>query len=262
MGEYQYLTTSVSGGVGTIFLDRPDKRNALATFVCEEIGRCLDEWRRDDDVVVVVITGGEDMFSAGMDLAEYLELDPARYYRLMSKYHHCYRTLADYPKPTIAAVAGPAFAGGCDLLAHCDIRVVAENAKIGMPQPKYGIHSHFSPLWRLVGLSRAKLMFFTGDHLDAAEAYRIGLADLLVPTGTVVESAAQLAQRMAALGLETQLRLKEITLRSPDMNALAACDYETASYRDACADVNARERVAAGLEELRQHRSLALSGQL
>ncbi|MET7392046.1 enoyl-CoA hydratase/isomerase family protein [Dactylosporangium sp. NPDC005572] len=262
MGEYEYLRTSVSDGVGTILLHRPEKKNALATFVCEEIGMCLDEWRRSDDVVAVVITGGEEFFSSGMDLAEYLELEPTQYYRLMSKYHRCYRTLADYPKPTIAAVAGPAFAGGCDLLAHCDIRVVAENAKIGMPQPKYGIHSHFSPLWHLVGLSRAKLMFFTGDHVDAAEAYRIGLADVLVPVGSVVEKATHLAKRMAGLGLETQLRLKEIALRSPDMNALAACDYETAAYRDACADVNARERVAAGLARLREHRSLALSGQL
>ncbi|TCK27583.1 enoyl-CoA hydratase/isomerase family protein [Pseudonocardia endophytica] len=262
MSQWTYLKTSVDGGVGLLRLNRPDKRNALSTVVCDEIGACLDEWRRDDSVAVVVITGGEDFFSAGMDLQEYLDHDAGDYYRRMGMYHRAYRTLADYPKPTIAAVAGPAFAGGCDLLTHCDLRVVARNVMIGMPQPKYGIHSHFSPLWRLVGLSRAKLMFFTGDHIDADEAHRIGLADVLVETGSVVAEATGLARRMAALGVETQMRLKEVTLRSPNMDPLTAVDYETAAYRDVCADVNSRARVDAGLAQLREHRSHALSGKL
>jgi 3-hydroxypropionyl-coenzyme A dehydratase len=262
VSNWKYLQTSVEAGVGLMRLNRPEKKNALSTDVCDEIGECLDEWRRDDAVVVVVITGGEDFFSAGMDLQEYLDLEPSDYYARMGMYHRAYRTLAEYPKPTIAAVAGPAFAGGCDLLTHCDLRVVAANALIGMPQPKYGIHSHFSPLWRLIGVSRAKLMFFTGDHIDAAEAHRIGLADVLVPTGGVVAEATALAGRMASLGLNTQLRLKEVALRSPNMDPLSACDYETAAYRDVCADVNARAQLAVGLGKLREKRSHALSGKL
>lgn len=256
------VKTTVEDGVGILLMDRLDKRNALSTDLCEEMTHVLRAWRDDDEVAVVVIAGTEDFFSAGMDLAQFLDHDPHRYYREMGRYHMLYRTLVDYPKPTIAAVAGPAFAGGCDVLAHCDLRVVAENAKIGMPQPKYGIHSHFSPLWRLVGVNRAKLMFFTGDHIDAAEAYRIGLADKLVPTGTVIPEALALARRMAALGVETQLRLKEVALRAPNMDPLSAVDYETAAYRDVCADVNARERVAEGLAELRDNRSRALAGKL
>lgn len=267
VSEWAYLSTEVEAGVGTIRMTRLDKRNALSTDVCEEITRCLQAWREDDDVVVVVIAGTEEFFSAGMDLQEYLDYEPERreprsYYREMGRYHGLYRTLVDYPKPTIAAVAGPAFAGGCDLLTHCDLRVMADNAIIGMPQPKYGIHSHYSPLWRLVGEARARLMFFTGDHIDAAEAYRIGLANMVVPTGTVIEEATTLARRMAALGLETQLRLKEVVLRAPNMDPLAAVDYETAAYRDVCADPAARDRVREGLDELRQSRSRALSGRL
>lgn len=262
MTTFQDIEPTIANGVGTIHMTRHEKRNALSTDLCEEIAVCLDEWRYNDAVVTVVIVGTEEYFSAGMDLQQYLDHDPRRYYREMSRYHRLYRTLVDYPKPTIAAVAGAAFAGGCDLLTHCDIRVVAENAKIGMPQPKYGIHSHYSPLWRLIGVSRAKLMFFTGDHVDGPEAMRIGLADKLVANGTVLSEATALAEQMAGLGLETQLRLKEITLRSPNMDQLAAVDYETAAYRDACADVTARERVQAGLDELRAKRSLALKGQL
>lgn len=262
MSKFEFVRTEVADGVGTLFMDRPDKRNALSTDVTAEMAEVLKAWRDDSEVVVVVIAGTEEFFSAGMDLQQFLDHDPRRYYHEMGRYHVLYRTLADYPKPTIAAVAGPAFAGGCDVLTHCDIRVVAENAKIGMPQPKYGIHSHFSPLWRLVGVSRAKLMFFTGDHVDATEAWRIGLADKVVPTGTVIAEARALATRMAALGLETQLRLKEVALRAPNMDPLSACDYETAAYRDLCADVNARRRVQDGLDELRANRSLALSGKL
>lgn len=262
MAQWEFLETGVEQGVGTIRMVRLDKRNALSTDMTAEIAACLAAWRADDDVVVVVLAGTEDFFSAGMDLQQFLDHDPRQYYREMGRYQIAYRTLVDYPKPTIAAVAGPAFAGGCDLLTHCDIRVLAENAVIGMPQPKYGIHSHFSPLWRLVGVSRAKLMFFTGDHVDAHEAFRIGLADKVVSTGTVIEEATALARKMASLGLETQLRLKEVALRAPNMDPLSAVDYETAAYRDVCADVNARERVQAGLDDLRGKRSRALSGTL
>ncbi|WP_211188359.1 enoyl-CoA hydratase/isomerase family protein [Gordonia asplenii] len=262
MSDWNYVRTEVADGVGTLHMDRHDKRNALSTDVCAEMAEVLKAWREDAQVVVVVIAGTEEFFSAGMDLQQFLDHEPQRYYHEMGRYHILYRTLADYPKPTIAAVAGPAFAGGCDVLTHCDFRVVAQNVKIGMPQPKYGIHSHFSPLWRLVGVNRAKLMFFTGDHVDADEAWRIGLADKVVETGTVIAEATALARRMAVLGLETQLRLKEVALRAPNMDPLSACDYETAAYRDVCADVNARQRVQEGLGELRANRSRALSGKL
>lgn len=250
---WKLITASVVDGVGVLGMDRPEKRNALSASLCAEMTECLVAWERDDDVAVVVIAGTEEFFSAGMDLEEYLGQPPEDRHAHMEVFHRFYRTLVDYPKPTIASVAGPAFAGGCDLLAHCDIRVMAETALIGMPQPKYGIHSHFSPLWRLVGVNRAKLMFFTGDKIDAAEAYRIGLADKVVPVGQSFAESMSLARRMASLGTAMQLRLKEIASRSLTMEPVAAVAYETSMYRDICQHETARVSVQAGFSKVQEH---------
>lgn len=250
---WKLIVASVDDGIGVLRMNRPEKRNALSAAICAEMSECLAAWERDDDVAVVVITGTEEFFSAGMDLEEYLGQPAEDRHAHMEVFHRFYRKLVDYPKPTIAAVAGPAFAGGCDLLAHCDIRVMAENALIGMPQPKYGIHSHFSPLWRLIGISRAKLMFFTGDKIDAAEAFRIGLADRLVPVGQTFSESMALARRMAALGTTMQLRLKEIALRAPTMEPISAVAYETSMYRDVCQQESARATVRAGFSKVQEH---------
>lgn len=257
------IRSEVADGVAILRMDRKEKRNALSAEICAEMTECLIPWQRDDSVAAVVIVGDEEIFSAGMDLEEYLGQPPEDRHEHMEVFHRFYRTLIDYDKPTIAAVGGPAFAGGCDLLTHCDIRVVSEDAVIGMPQPKYGIHSHFSPLWRLTGLGAAKIMFFTGDKIDAAEAFRLGLADKLVPAGEAEATAVALAKRMARHGAEMQMRLKEVAKRAPTMEPISAVAYETAMYRDVCQHQAAREKVEAGFAHVQNggaERSLAMSG--
>ncbi len=157
-----------------------------------------------------------------------------------------YGTLLDYPKPTIAACAGPTLGGGCDIAVFSDIRIGADNAVFGFPQIKFGLTPYFSPLWKIVGLSQAKLLTFTGDRIDAAEALRIGLIDRLVPIGTVVETATKLARSIADTTTASAMINKEMALRSPAMDPISALSYETLAYREVIRrpDVNRRMQEA------------------
>lgn len=143
-----------------------------------------------------------------------------------------YGALLDYPKPTLAACAGPTLGGGCDVAVFCDIRVGSRNAIFGFPQVKFGLTPYFSPLWKIVGLSQAKLLTMTGDRIDADEALRIGLIDRLVDEGSVVASATEVARSIAATSTKTAVFNKELMLRSPAMDPTSALSFETSMYRE------------------------------
>src|SRR5690606_2274559 len=131
---YTEIKTTVENGVGTITFDRFDRRNALSMELFQDLGDALTEWKKNDDVAVVVITGGEDIFCAGLDL----ELQAEFTQETMDAYADIclwvYGLILDYPKPTIAAVGGPALGGGCDIAVFCDIRIGADNIVMGYPQ--------------------------------------------------------------------------------------------------------------------------------
>ena len=232
MTKNQAIDASVAGGVGTITFNRPERRNALSLELFGNIADWLDTWRTDDDVTAVVLTGGEEMFSAGLDLdlqSGFTQESRAEYAATCLR---VYGTLLDYPKPTIAACAGPTLGGGCDVAVFCDIRIGAENAIFGFPQVKFGLTPYFSPLWKIVGLSQAKLLTFSGDRIDAHEALRIGMIDRLVPTGEVTEAATALARSIAETTTKSALINKELALRSAAMDPISALSFETALYRE------------------------------
>ncbi|MEU7812234.1 enoyl-CoA hydratase/isomerase family protein [Pseudonocardia sp. NPDC049154] len=232
MTEDGAVRASVADGVGTITFDRPKRRNALSLELFGAMADQLDAWRNDDEVAAVILTGGDDVFSAGLDL----DLQSGFTQESRKVYSETclrvYGTLLDYPKPTIAACAGPTLGGGCDIAVFCDIRIGAENGIFGFPQIKFGLTPYFSPLWKIVGLSQAKLLTFSGDRIDAHEALRIGLIDRLVPTGEVVAAATQLAQSIAGTTTKSAMFNKEMALRAPAMDPISALSFETSMYRE------------------------------
>lgn len=231
--SYTEITTKVSNGVGTITFNRPDRRNALSLELFADLSDCLDAWRADKSVACVVLTGGEEVFCAGLDLKlQSMFTDKIARAKYSDACMRAYGTLLDYAKPTIAAVGGPALGGGCDIAVFCDIRVGAKNIVMGYPQIKMGLTPYFSPLWRIVGLSQAKLLTFSGDKIDAQEALRIGLLDRLVETGQVVAAATRLAESIAETTTESAMNNKEMALRAPAMDPIAALTYETLAYRE------------------------------
>lgn len=232
MATHGTMRTEVIEGVATIYLDRPEKKNALSTELFEDLVETLTAWRRDDAVAAVVITGTEEFFSAGLDLDTMNWQSDADRLRWYDATYYGYLELLEYPKPTIAAVAGPTFGGGCDIAVFCDIRVSSPSARFGFPQIRFGLTPFVDPLQRIIGQSQAKLLVLTGRRIDAQEALRIGLIDQIAPEGQLLENAQSIAAEIAATTVPTVVRTTEMLRRSSAMDPMAAYVYGHVQYRD------------------------------
>lgn len=181
----------VADGIATIVLDRP-KMNALDAQMQRRLVEVAAEVSERDDVSAVIVWGGERVFAAGADIKEMSEMsytDMVVHVRLLQEFS---RALAAIPKPTVAAITGFALGGGLETALCCDFRIVASNAKLGLPEVTLGIMpgaGGTQRLPRLVGPAKAKQMIFTGRFVDAQEALAIGLADEVVEPGEVLEAA-------------------------------------------------------------------------
>ncbi|MGN7778075.1 enoyl-CoA hydratase/isomerase family protein [Mycolicibacterium sp. 22603] len=252
MSSYTQIKTDITDGVGTITFDRVDRRNALSLELMADMSDCLDDWRTDDEVACVVITGGDQVFCAGLDLQLQSGFTGETRVKYSDACMRAYGTLLDYAKPTIAAVAGPALGGGCDIAVFADIRIGSDDVIMGYPQIKMGLTPYFSPLWKIVGLSQAKLLTFSGERIDAAEALRIGLLDRMVPAGQAVEAATALARSIAGTTTASAMNNKEMALRAPAMDPIAALTYETLAYREVIWHPEVVERIGQAYRNLRK----------
>lgn len=248
---YEAIVTRVEDGVGWVTFNRPERMNALDSALFGEAIDCLEGWRRDPDVAVVVLTGGDQAFAAGLDLEELVGHTADQQDLYNETTYNFYKTILEYPKPTIASIAGPAIGGGADIAVFCDIRVGGESAVIGFPQAKFGFTTFFDPLWKIVGLSQAKLMIFSGENVDAKRAVEIGLIDRLVPDAELTAATQKLAAKIARNG-NAILRLdKEQALRTPPMDSMAGFVYAHALYRDVSRDEAVQAKVRAIAEKMR-----------
>jgi enoyl-CoA hydratase/carnithine racemase len=182
-------------GIATVTLDRPDKRNALSIALRDALVDLLARWHDDESVRVVVLTGAPPAFSAGFDLSEFGDPGLARAIRHSSARYH--RVVWSFPKPTVAAVNGPALGGGFDLAALCDLRIASTAAVFGHPEIKFGAPPLFTPLRWLVGDGIARDLCLTGRRIDADEALRIGLVSRVVEPDRLLDEAAVVARQVA-----------------------------------------------------------------
>jgi enoyl-CoA hydratase/carnithine racemase len=194
---YQYLLLAIDQKVATVTLHRPDKRNALAPEVLEEITRLFGELAARRDVNVVVFTGGERTFSAGFDLNEIRKLEKISNESYTALFHRAYRAVLFCEQPVIAAVGGPAIAGGFDLTMMCDIRYASTRAKFGQREIALSLTPIMDPLWRIIGLGRAKEVALTGRLYDAQEAERMGYVSKVFAEGDLLSSVNAIAVEMA-----------------------------------------------------------------
>jgi enoyl-CoA hydratase/carnithine racemase len=197
---FQTIQASVRGRVGVVTLNRPESRNAISIQMRRDISACLEQWKDGADVGAVIITGAGTTFSAGFDLKEFGRPDQFdALYFTSSRYH---RDIWHYPKPVIAAVNGPAMAGGFDLATICDLRICSTAAAFGHPEIKFGIPPLFTPLRWLIGDGLARDLCLTGRRIDAEEAFRIGLVSEVVRNGDLLERAVKLAGEILQAPLE------------------------------------------------------------
>jgi enoyl-CoA hydratase/carnithine racemase len=182
-------------GIATVTLDRADKRNALSIALRDALADTLASWHDDDSVRVVVITGAPPAFSAGFDLGEFGDPALARTIRHSSARYH--RVVWSFPKPTVAAVNGPALGGGFDLATLCDLRLASTAATFGHPEIKFGAPPLFTPLRWIVGDGLARDLCLTGRRIDAEEALRVGLVSRVVEPDRLLNEAIDVARQIA-----------------------------------------------------------------
>ncbi len=201
--EYQTLTYVRDGGVALVRLNRPQRLNAISPQMVQDLKAVIERVREDLDVRALVFTGEGRAFSAGADISELVKLGgPPDFLRFIERIQATYNALEDLDRPTIAAINGLAYGGGCELALACDLRIMAEAAGIGVPEIKIGVLPGAGGTQRLAHMlppAIAKQMVYFGEPLSSADALRHGLVNAVVPHEQVLETALTWARRLAEL---------------------------------------------------------------
>ena len=212
MTDYQTLIVEQDGPVALIRLNRPEALNALSNRLMDELGDALSGLEADDEVRCIVLTGSEKAFAAGADIKEMAAKTYAEAFREDFITRNWERA-AQGRKPLIAAVAGYALGGGCELAMMCDFILAADNARFGQPEINLGVvpgAGGTQRLTRFVGTSKAMEMVLTGRMIDAAEAERCGLVSRVVPLAELIPEAMKAARAIAALSPIAVMMAKQL----------------------------------------------------
>ncbi|MDP2195864.1 MAG: enoyl-CoA hydratase [Rhodocyclaceae bacterium] len=247
----QNILTEVRDHVGLITLNRPQAMNALNDALMDELAAALDAFEADDGIGCIVITGSAKAFAAGADIAAMKDLCYIDAYRA-NFISRNWERLAHCRKPVIAAVAGFALGGGCELAMMCDFIIAAENARFGQPEIKLGILPGFGGTQRLpraIGKAKAMEMCLTGRLMDAAEAERSGLVARIVPTEKLLEDALATATVIAGYAQPVAMMVKEAVNRAYESPLAEGLLFERRSFHANFALADQKEGMAAFLEK-------------
>jgi enoyl-CoA hydratase len=200
--EYKHLLLTEDNGVLIITINRETKMNALCRELIAELKTAVQRLYDDKELKGAVLTGkGDKAFAAGADISEFTGLDKAQAKQLATTGHEVFNMIENAPKPVIAAVNGFALGGGCELAMACHIRIAGETAKFGQPEVNLGIipgYGGTQRLTQLVGKGRSFELLMTGKMINAAEAYRIGLVNQLGHNETLLQTATEMIELIAA----------------------------------------------------------------
>ncbi len=248
---YENILVETRGRVGLITLNRPKALNALSDGLVTDLGHALDAFEADEAIGCIVLTGSEKAFAAGADIKEMAGQSYMDVY--MSDFiTRKWQRAAQCRKPVIAAVAGYALGGGCELAMMCDIILAGDTAKFGQPEIKLGVMpgaGGTQRLARLVGPARAKDLIFSGRMVDAQEALRIGLADRVVPAADVYRTAVELV-RPYTRGPAQALRAAKLAIDGGlGMDLASSLVWESQLFAALFATEDRREGMAAFVEK-------------
>ena len=248
---YDNIRVETHDAVGLIRLNRPKALNALCDALIRELGAALDGFEADDRIGAVVITGGDKAFAAGADIKEMAGRSYMDVY-LSDFITQGWERITTCRKPIIAAVAGHALGGGCELAMMCDTIVAADNAKFGQPEILLGVipgAGGTQRLTRFVGKAKAMDMILTGRTMDAAEAERSGLVSRLVPADKLVVEALAVAKRIAELSRPSVMIAKEAVNRAYETTLAEGVRFERRVFHSLFATEDQKEGMAAFLEK-------------
>ncbi len=249
--SYELILVEKREAVGLITLNRPEALNALCAGLIEELGRALDDMEADDAIGCIVLTGSEKAFAAGADIKEM----QARSY--MDMYLSDFITrgwerVTDCRKPIIAAVAGYALGGGCEMAMMCDFILAADSARFGQPEITIGTipgSGGTQRLTRFVGKSKAMEMVLTGRMMDADEAERSGLVSRVLPAADLVEDAIKTAAKIAAMSRPAAMLAKEAVNRAYETSLAEGVRFERRLFHSTFATEDQKEGMAAFTEK-------------
>jgi enoyl-CoA hydratase/carnithine racemase len=245
------LVETPSAGVTLIRLNRPEALNALNTKLLGELSQALDAAEADEGVRCVVLTGSEKAFAAGADIKEMSDKTYAQMFS-MDFFTPAARRLEQFRKPIIAAVAGYALGGGCEIAMLCDFIIAAETAKFGQPEINLGVMPGIGGTQRLtryVGKSKAMDMILTARMMDAAEAERAGLVSRIVPADKLLDEALAAAAKIAAQSPLAVLMNKELVDAAYETTLSAGVTMERRLFHSLFAFEDQKEGMAAFVEK-------------
>ncbi len=239
-------------GITFLSLGGRGRLNLLGRGSFHALTEDLERVRGDRQARVVVLTGaGETAFSAGVDLNEMKELQPAEAETFIRALHRATRGLLTLPLPAIAAVRGPCLGGALELALSCYLRIVAEDALLGLPEVKVGVPSviEASLLPRTIGLGRARAMVLTGETVTAQEALQIGLVDQVVPGEQLQQAAVKAARGFLGMSPYVLAVQKDVVAKWLELGEDAAAEYSIKAFARCFATPHPREAMTAFLEK-------------
>jgi enoyl-CoA hydratase len=238
------------GRVGLIRLNRPAALNALNGALMRELAVAVDAFEADDAIGCMVITGSDKAFAAGADIKEMADKTFTDVF--FADFTAAWHRVAAARKPVIAAVAGFALGGGCELAQQCDIVIAADNAKFGQPEIKLGVIPGIGGTQRLthaVGKAKAMDLILTGRMMDAAEAERCGLVARVVPLSSLLDEALKAAETIAAMSLPSVVAAKEAVNRAFETSLAEGIRFERRVFHALFATRDQKEGMSAFVEK-------------
>ena len=249
--SYENIVVETHDAVGLIRLDRPQALNALCDALMRELAEALDAFEADDRIGCIVITGSDKAFAAGADIKEMQSRDYMDVYK-MDFITSGWERIASTRKPVIAAVAGFALGGGCEVAMMCDFIIAADNAKFGQPEIKLGTipgSGGTQRLTRFVGKSKAMEMCLTGRMMDADEAERAGLVSRVVPLADLVDDALKTAATIAGMSGPSVMMAKECVNRAYETTMAEGVRFERRVFHSTFSTADQKEGMQAFIDK-------------
>jgi enoyl-CoA hydratase len=243
---YETIVVETKGRVGIITLNRPKALNALNSQVLKELNAVLDGWETDENIGCVLLTGSEKAFAAGADIKE---MEPLQYPgTYVDDFITPWDRLGRFRKPLVAAVAGYALGGGCEVAMMCDIVLAADNAQFGQPEIKLGVipgAGGTQRLTRIIGKAKAMELVLTGRMMGAEEAERSGLVARVVPLADLQKEAMKVAETIAGLSLPAVMIAKESVNRAYETTLSEGIRFERRVFQSLFGTNDQKEGMSA-----------------
>jgi len=249
---YKNIIVEKKDAIGIIKITRPKALNALNKDTIKELSQGIHELEEDESIKVAILTGDGKAFIAGADIKQMANMTPLEAKEFAEMGHNVIMKIEQSRLPFIAAVNGFALGGGCEFMMACDLCIASTSAKIGQPEITLGIHPGFGGtqrLPRLVGRNKAKELLLTGRNIDANEAFRIGLVNMVVEDDKLIEEVIKLARDIANKSSVQTAFIKSLVNKGTDIDINTACSLEIAYFSSGFSTHDQKEGMKAFLEK-------------